>query len=508
MRKSLLMTSALGLMTLLPAFAMANAAAGSSAAACGSGFFAQIDAKIMNAKLEIKNENKKPSAVADNKETDADKIAAAAAEDVISQLKKAGIEVLFDYGGGAGTNKFALLRVLFDDVNGVQLGAIRGKTPAEIATEISRVISGIAVGGPGIPPVGTAPEKKIALTLLGRELLTAAATDPEAAKAFDSLVSDIKTLADSVDPVIKTGVLNVALKQTYTFSGRGPAAAAAAVAQSLVGISGAIPNGTMANGYYRPNMGGKIYVANFGTTGDLNAAYLKDLRTAIDAQLDVKAVVSDELKKSVSILEFAKISADKNVEVNAGYEKERELQKKLDNTDRRVHHHALAGGVGATVGWWQNLGGFALSISGSGDYHWGTFRTVDDASGTSSNNSNKRRLGFGFQGDLGAHYVVSPSTTLGLLIGVRGQQLNFGLLSKTGNTDSKGDYASKWMINPVVSVQARTFFTDNVYGALTLGYIIPAGEKDYKLKNTNVPNEEAKIRLQGLTGAFSIGMAF
>jgi hypothetical protein len=63
------------------------------------------------------------------------------------------------------------------------------------------------------------------------------------------------------------------------------------------------------------------------------------------------------------------------------------------------------------------------------------------------------------------------------------------------------------MINPVVSMQARTFFTDTVYGALSVGYIIPI-EKDYKLENTNITNKDAKIRFQGLTGAFSVGMMF
>ena len=60
MRKSLLMTSAMALAGL-PTLAMASAASSSSSlgGTCSSGFFAGVTAKILNAKLEIKNKDKK-----------------------------------------------------------------------------------------------------------------------------------------------------------------------------------------------------------------------------------------------------------------------------------------------------------------------------------------------------------------------------------------------------------------------------------------------------------------
>lgn len=486
MRKSLLITSALGLVSALPTFAMANAAAaGSSSAACASGFFAQIDAKIMNAKLEIKNEKGKSTVPADE-ETNADKLVDAAVADVISQLKNASFEVLFDYGTEA--NKGTFLEELLVRTN---LADLRGKSPADVAKEISRAINAGR-------PVVTDAEKKAALRQAGTEVVDGALADADAAKIFDRVVADVTTLANSVDPVVKTGTLNDALLRTYTFAPREPGQAAAVVADALVV--------NMDNGYYRPNMGGKIYVANAGGAGEVNAAYLTDLRTAVNTRLDLPGTLTD-LKAAQSILEFAKTAVEKNVKLNEQYK----ALKAYDVTDRRVHHHALAGGVGATAGWWQNMGGFAVSISGTGDYLWGTFRTMDDASGSSMQAQDKRKLGFGFQGDLGLHYVVSPSTTLGVLVGFRGQQLNIGRTDKTATTtskDSKGDYASKWMWNPVVSAQARTFFTDTVYGALTVGYVIPMSERDFKLENTNIANKDAKVRFQGLTGAFSVGMMF
>jgi len=42
---------------------------------------------------------------------------------------------------------------------------------------------------------------------------------------------------------------------------------------------------------------------------------------------------------------------------------------------------------------------------------------------------------------------------------------------------------------------------------LTVGYVIPMSEKAYDLENTNV-DKDAKVRFQGLTGSFSVGMVF
>jgi len=491
MRKSLLITSALGLVaTALPTLAMAGAAG--SSAVCGSGFFAQFDAKVMNAKLEIKNENGSKSTVPADEKTDMDEIVAAAAADLIDLLKNGPFEVLFDCGTGENTEVF--LRRLFGD-RGLRIEDIRGKSPADVAKAISRIFR---LG------VQTDAEKRILLTGEGEEFIADDMSDADAAKVFDRIVADLMTLARQATPVYTRGLLNEIFAQTYNVVARDARDDVGNVTRRLLN--------DMDKGFYNSKMDRKIYVLNLGRAGEVDQKYKDDLRKEINKELDAKnekgdLIILNQIKESFGVLLFAETAMHKNAALNESYAQTRALEV----LDRRVHNHALAGGIGATVGWWQNLGGFALSISGSGDYLWGNFKVVEDKSGSTTNAADKRKLGFGFQGDVGAHYVVSPSTTLGILVGIRGQQLNFGkkpaTLGVTPATNSKGDYASKWMINPVVTLQARTFFTDTVYGALSVGYVIPMSEKDFKVENTNV-DKDAKVRFQGLTGAFSVGMTF
>jgi len=498
MRKSLLITSALGLVaTALPTLAMANAAAaGSSSAVCGSGFFAQFDAKIMNAKLEIKNEKGNKSTVPENEEEDANKIIEVAANDLLAQIVDADIDTLFQYADGVdAANKLHFITDLLD------LASVENLRK-DVAKEIGRVVplSLNGRGADGAVPlnVGTSAEKAAALRVVGRALIAPTVTDLEAAVVFDKVVGDITKLLNAINPTIKKGTLGDAIVSASLVQIRNDREAEIAIASDI------LDDAKLFRSFYKKAKGGKLLLVNTAAAAQVNAGYITALKDAIKTDAPAKV---DIVKGSPIISQYARTSAEDNAKLNAQY---KEL-KTFDRIDQRVHHHALAGGVGATVGWWQNLGGFALSISGSGDYLWGTFRTVDDAAGSTVKAEDKRRLGFGFQGDIGAHYIVSPSTTLGILIGLRGQQLNFGRINTAANQtanskDSKGDYASKWMINPVVSAQMRTFFTDNVYGALSVGYVIPM-EKDYKLENTKI-DKEAKIRFQGLTGAFSVGMMF
>jgi len=472
MRKSLLMTSVLGL--AMPALAMANAAAaGSSSAVCGSGFFAQFDAKIMNAKLEIKNEKGNKSAVEDAAKIGDDDIISEIKENSLNALKNVEVVPLLDVDFASAAAKAAAINTL----NGYALADIASDTKIDgkITTDFG---------------AASADQK----TAIKQYLQTARAVG----EGFESatLVSVVFTR-------------RLESKGDTRFVYRGQAAATGVLGgapESQVDVLVKLSAGSLTDfgEDFRPIK--TIYV--IGATNNGPALVPGDLETAARTQF-----AGDPFKVDMGNLRSGALNAqvksikDERVKLNA----ERDERKKLEVFDRRVHHHALAGGVGATVGWWQNLGGFALSISGSGDYLWGTFRAVDDKAGNTVKAEDKRKLGFGFQGDIGAHYIVSPSTTLGILVGLRGQQLNIGRTnvaqSTTANSkDSKGDYASKWMINPVVTLQARTFFTDTVYGALSVSYVIPI-EKDYKVKDTNI-DEDAKVRFQGLTGAFSVGMMF
>jgi len=492
MRKSLLITSALGLVSALPTFAMANAAAaGSSSAACASGFFAQIDAKIMNAKLEIKNE-KKNVLVEENASTKEEDIITSLKDRFINDLGNANLVGVFDFDVGATTaEKQALLRAIF----GYTLNDTGTETRVQLRARLDATIT--ALNGAGVTAAAITNdirEKLVDSIIVLRNLGTDAKMDntttlgvvipTRAMKLGD--VEFINRGANSIAGVVTALTPNEITSASRTIGG------------APVNVPGEDFRGIK-----------KIYVLgtdNTGTTLD-ETALTQAFQTAVKDPA-FSTALNATIATSVPFANLVKEEQNSRDKINAQLNVRRTL---ADLTDRRIHHHALAGGVGATAGWWQNMGGFAISISGTGDYLWGTFRTMDDASGSSVKAQDKRKLGFGFQGDLGLHYVVSPSTTLGILVGFRGQQLNIGRTDKTATTSSKdstGDYASKWMWNPVVSAQARTFFTDTVYGALTVGYVIPISERDYKLENTNIVNKDAKVRFQGLTGAFSVGMMF
>ena len=254
MRKSLLMTSALGLM--MPTLAMANAAAGSSAAACGSGFFAQIDAKIMNAKLEIKNEKSNKSEVPANEETDVDKIIAMAAADTIAQVKKAEIEPLFNYGTEVTKSQFVT-----DLLALVQVENLRGRSAADVATEIGRVAQqrgGLAapVNGGAVLPVGTDAEKKAVLRVGGRELIDNALNDADGAKIFDNVVSDVMKLVKTINPTVKAGSLNAALANTILTQVRNNGMNAAAAAAEIVDPA------NLRRSFYSKKLGSKLYLIN------------------------------------------------------------------------------------------------------------------------------------------------------------------------------------------------------------------------------------------------------
>lgn len=512
MRKSLLITSALGLISALPTFAMANAAAGSSAAACGSGFFAQFDAKILNAKLDIKNEKK--TKIEDNQKTDDDSIAADIKSKFLAGLSNVEFVGLFDFDIGAGADK---ARVLGFKAPGAAIGIGAADVNADSLAALTMA-----------DLKGAADDAALKLLVDGKLAALNAAAAFVAAPTTDqikSIVGDLKTLKNLGvssglgDGVLVNNILNERADSfgDIEFNSRIFGQDAVTVAQKFTvdAITGAV--GTAKANYF-----GKVNNFYFVTTvnagpalseGDVKAAFSDVLTGKVTPAGAVGGKkfaerLDDLAKASPAFSNLINSEKDERTKFNDALEQNRKAG--YDVTDRRVHHHALAGGVGATAGWWQNMGGFAVSISGTGDYHWGTFRTVDDAAGTTVEAKNKRKLGFGFQGDVGVHYVVSPSTTLGVLVGLRGQQLQFGRTDKTVTTtskDSKGDYASKWMWNPVVSAQARTFFTDTVYGALTVGYVIPMSERDYKLENTKI-DKDAKVRFQGLTGAFSVGMMF
>lgn len=501
MRKSLLMTSALGLTALvMPTLAMAGAAVGSSAA-CGSGFFAQFDAKIMNAKLEIKNEEKNTPVEADAPVSE-DAVRQALVNSDLKKFAELGWKVRFNYGAGLARHEF--LTAILD---GLTIGSIANKTDADIAAAVNAAAAAPIQGFPANPQDA---DLASLLKVAGR-IFSAEVDNAKAAAEFRLLAQDLRELANgarkhgeadatALSRAITNMATNNTLSRVYVNDG-----------QTIdVAVTAAFPNNLLCLVW--PDL---IKMPSVFVIGNnINAATINDK----DAQQSIVKFLSDSAYRT-TVLAAVKADAsyagrvaqkiDSNIALNTQLAKRRALP---DLTDRRVYNQALAGGVGATVGWWQNLGGFALSISGSGDYHWGTFRTMDDAAGSPMKAEDKRKLGFGIQGNLGLHYVVSPSTTLGVLVGLRGQQLNFGRSTtntnaNTSSTNSTGDYVDKLMINPVVSAQARTFFTDNVYGALTVGYIIPMSEKDYALDNTNI-DKDAKIRFQGLTGGFSIGMTF
>lgn len=530
MRKSLLITSALGLVaTALPTLAMAGAAVGSSSAVCGSGFFAQFDAKIMNAKLEIKNEKTKEVEQSDST-VEADLIAAQEAAYAKMEVLFAGLNPtqttkLRNTVVNGGLNITRLLNATSDkQIKLIVLHALKGG-----ADDLATLIAG--ANAPTAAQLDAISDADITNALAYSAagggnvgaLVLGAGLAPITVDQFNRAVEDAKTLR---------AVILADEKQSAIWKA---APAAGALTPSLMDVQNTVfANKTLISGQadnvsdirfaIAPNMNiaklSKLYVLAGSALGADTVARTFDIAKAeflnADGSVPVGApagTLALKVRRANRLRELGWFN--ESVENQKGLiAKANELVKKNNEfADRRVHHHALAGGVGATVGWWQNLGGFALSISGSGDYLWGTFRVADDAAGSTVKAEDKRRLGFGFQGDVGAHYVVSPSTTLGILVGLRGQQLNIGrnkaaaATTTTTSKESKGDYASKWMINPVVTLQARTFFTDTVYGALSVGYVIPI-EKDYKLENTNITNKDAKIRFQGLTGAFSVGMMF
>lgn len=486
MRKSLLITSALGLVSALPTFAMASAAAGSSAAACGSGCFVQLNAKIMNANLQIKNEKGNKSTV-DAPLPDTDKgIADQIKDDLINTGKNAEAVTLLDIDFSSAANKGAAIAAIgvypLSDIDTDAKLDTKVDTEATISRESADV-------------------KKAVKDYLRANRSLAQETGLPGTTLVGDVILERARIVGDVEFIFR----GAAIPAASAGSAANPLGGAAETLETTVAKLTA--NEVTSSG--RDFRGIKkvfvLSVTNNGTPLEQNA-----LKEKVQKNFGTPAFKTELDTLTVNNSAFAALVSTKK-EGNIKFNAQLAERKKLEVFDRRVHHHALAGGVGATAGWWQNMGSFAVSISGSGDYHWGTFRTVDDASGSPMKAEDKRKLGFGFQGDLGVHYVVSPSTTLGVLVGFRGQQLQIGRTDKTKTTtnskDSKGDYASKWMWNPVVSAQARTFFTDNVYGALTVGYIIPI-ERDYKLENTNIPNKDAKVRLQGLTGAFSVGMMF
>lgn len=523
MRKSLLMTSALGL--IIPTLAMAGAAAvGSSGVACHSGFFAQLDAKIMNAKLTIKNEKKKTP---ENSEKEADveanliaaQEAALAKMDILFEgLPAAQITKLRADIANGGLNITALLNandeIAFQKVL-LKALVINAGLGAAVAAGVA---AGTAADNNAIDTAADLPAlERLATTAAGGAGGAALVANPGAAglalDVWKKVVTDAKRLVKAIEADaaelqrIKGLGAAPAHLNTITIAGANNFAFKTLISTHTA-TGGAI---TFNNRNYNVADFDNIFViasTQIGSAGAATFAAAKEIfLNGAAGAADPKIARATELKGvgwfADSVKKRKELIADKNAAI----------AKDNVNFDRRVHHHALAGGVGGTVGWWQNLGGFALSISGGADYLWGTFRTVDDASGSTVKAEDKKKLGFGLQGDVGVHYVVSPSTTLGVLIGLRGQQLNFGRKDKgtatttTSSKDSKGDYASKWMINPVVSLQARTFFTDAVYGALTVGYVIPLSDKDFKLDNTKI-DKDAKINFQGLTGAFSVGMMF
>jgi|GEM_PF-6891391 len=470
MRKSLLITSALGFAAVLPTLAVAGSVAGSSSAACCSGFFAQIDAKIMNAKLQIKNE-KKFSIAADQDVSD-DGIAKEIKASRLNDLQNVEVKTLLDLDIGAGTpDKAAVLT----EIGAYTLAEIAddAKIDAKVAGRVGAVAALRAAWGNGA--------QKAAIIQYFQEIRR---LGNEAGLAGNVTAGDVIPQRQ-----IKLGdVRGVTRVNGETI----PAVVAKFDSNEI----------TDTDKDYRSIK--TIYVVGTENAGaGLDVAGLKTAVYAAFKGVPFVNAFNASADGSVAFKQLIGSLKNGRIQTNAELQKQRDV----DLTDRFVHHHALAGGAGATVGWWQSLGGFALSLSGSGDYHWGTFRTMDDKSGETVKAADKKRLGFGFQGDAGVHYVVSPSTTLGVLVGVRGQQLQFGRTTTATKADSKDDYASKWVINPTVSAQARTFFTDNVYGALTVGYVIPMSEKEFGLEDTNV-DKDAKIRFQGLTGAFSVGMVF
>ncbi|MEK7654757.1 MAG: hypothetical protein AAB323_00680 [Pseudomonadota bacterium] len=504
MRKSLLVTSALGLM--MPTLAMANAA-GSSSAACGSGFFAQFDAKIMNAKLEIKNEIKNASNQGGGKQSEGLSEAGLIAAEEEALADK--IKIIF--GELSEEHRSLLIRRL----------DLQAFLNAETVEE-RQIYLYAAVRGKWFNDLKSSVFNNVGLT---NEQIKAI-TEQQIRQALSSAATPLGTVADG-NPLTASG--NILSEEAFYKTFEDLELVRAAIVKDKDAFKG------KENISLKDVMGrmfaNKILISSPENGEDWKGIEFKNLADQDIRSFDSIFVVSSyelnagnfELEKKKFLTDQGKKDQRAQAWKNAAWFKDAMAAKTAaivsgDATsstsmkDRSIHHHALAGGVGATVGWWQNLGGFALSISGSGDYLWGTFRVVDDAAGVSVKAEDKRKLGFGFQGDVGVHYVVSPSTTLGILLGLRGQQLNIGRTDKTKpatttNKDSKGDYASKWMINPVVTLQARTFFTDTVYGALSVGYVIPMSERDYKLENTNI-DKDAKVRFQGLTGAFSVGMMF
>ncbi len=493
MRNVLLITSALGLAA--PALAMANgAAAGSSSAMCNSGFFAQFDAKIANAKLEIKNKDGKGSKVGNKEETDPSKILDTVANDVIAQLKAANVAALFD--GGTQASKLQFLAQVF---TAVKVEDIRGKDTAAIEAAIAK-----AFGVTGV--FDTTAKRNLLNTATDATGATASVfaagdSDTDRDNFFSGLVAGIDTLVKTFDPTIRGTINDAALESFVTqLSDPNPANVVAELLNTV----------KLKSSAYKKNLGGKILILNTGAS-TLSQAYKDAVKTGLTTALDLTTATGktalSELKQSPVLAGYADGAAAENAKLNDAIG----VAKKSEDAvlDRRVHHSALAGGVGVTAGWWQNMGNFALSISGSGDYLWGRFKTADDKDGETVKASEKNKLGFGLQGDVGLHCVVSPGASLGVLVGIRGQQLNIGRTNTNNNAkdDSKGDYTSKWMVNPVVAAQARAFFNDSVYGALTVGYIIPLSEKDFGKENTNI-DKDAKVRFQGLTGSFSVGMVF
>jgi hypothetical protein len=540
MRKSLLITSALGLVSALPTFAMANAAAGSSAAACGSGFFAQFDAKILNAKLEIKNEKK----VEAKDTTDAE---AAVIEEQEAAYKDK-MQLIFS---GLSAEQSAKLRAT-KALGGLNMLAVANAidNDDDIALQKALLLAVVPNAGLDVAVPNAAAdaqgnqENEVAGTVADNNAINAANNQAEINRLVQggsSLLANGNLALDAPNGPIAGGAgLTLEVWKQIVKDAKDLAASfdLASIRNAAVPIAlGAFMRNALTPTGADVNLIGPKAVINVNAPGTSisfgNATSKRDL-SALDklfvfASAEGQVTYNDKATFNVEQLSFLNTPALKEARVaalkaNSGWfatavknkadvikTANDAINKLNENLDRRVHHHALAGGVGATAGWWQNMGSFAVSISGSGDYHWGTFRTVDDAASAIVEAKNKRKLGFGFQGDLGVHYVVSPSTTLGVLVGFRGQQLQIGrdktATTPTSSKDSKGDYASKWMWNPTVSAQARTFFTDSVYGALTVGYIIPI-ERDYKLENTPSINKDAKVRLQGLTGAFSVGMMF
>lgn len=535
MRKKLLITATamLGIFgtifALFPSCVLARTVATNGV---NSGFFAQFDAKIMNAKLEIKNEKK--TTVGADESTDKDTVAENLRKEIIAQLTGLQWEV-FSFTAGSGHDRENFMISVLEQLD----LSIVEKNDDQIGIAILKALNSFArskytkTRDDDREKIHTALGKSMAL---GEKLNTLMSSHPDDTKgltkdekkdianlaldavfdnsaesnlAFDAFVKNIKEFGQKIIALVPTVDLKTPLKMgtilgalanhnsgIVVVSQRGNDPIAETLMKRELRASqilNAITSVTLKKGIFFSFAKSPVVDAkevNRASSIFSSAAYATDLKTVSEAPSVIgskfRHLVEDRIKRNKKIL------AERNL---------------ADMTDRKVYHQALAGGIGATTGYLHNFGSCAASLSGSADYHWGTLSFIEDKSGVAPTVREKNKLGFGLQADLGIHGIVNQVTTLGVLLGIRAQRLHVGNINAiTLSTNSENSYTSHWMINPVVSVQARLFFTDSMYGAWTIGYMIPLSEKKFDTKNTS--NPKAKMRFQGLTGGFSLGIAY